>query len=222
MSDFDAAGETRERDEAREHARLLRRAVDELRAPVPVRGTWRSGLLEAIDRETPPTESERELTGAPMAAPAPRARRVPGRGVFALAIAAALAVAAVGGAALARGIVPGLTSDRTPAMAATPAGPRAPVTAVGRQSVRFAFQAPHATQVAIVGDFNGWNPAAMPLRRDAAGTWNATIPLPPGRHLYAFVVDGTVVPDPAAPRTTEEDFGVANSVVFVAPVRGAL
>jgi hypothetical protein len=46
-------------------------------------------------------------------------------------------------------------------------------------------------------------------------TWEVQLPLAPGRHVYAFVVDGEVVADPAAPRAADEDFGVPNSVVLV-------
>ncbi len=50
--------------------------------------------------------------------------------------------------------------------------------------------APAAGAVTVAGTFNNWDPAATPLGRDAAGTWTATLDLPPGRHEYKFVVDG--------------------------------
>jgi 1,4-alpha-glucan branching enzyme len=58
----------------------------------------------------------------------------------------------------------------------------------------------------------------MPLRPTADGAvWSVTVPLTPGRHEYAFVVDGTDwVPDPAAPPAPGADFGEPNSVVTVA------
>lgn len=80
-------------------------------------------------------------------------------------------------------------------------------------NVRFVYVAPGATSVSLVGDFNQWNPVAKPLRRLGDGTWITDVPLPPGRYAYAFVVDGKVVVDPAAPRATGE-FG-ENSVVMV-------
>jgi 1,4-alpha-glucan branching enzyme len=73
--------------------------------------------------------------------------------------------------------------------------------------------------VSVVGDFNAWNPSATPLRRAPnGGAWVADVPIPPGRHVYAFIVDGVLVVDPGAPRAGDEDFGVPSSVVIV---RGA-
>ena len=83
------------------------------------------------------------------------------------------------------------------------------------------FVAPHASSVALVGDFNNWDPKATPLRAaSTGGVWSVEVPIQPGRHLYAFVVDGTVWrPDPAAPQATGEDFGEPNSALTVADPR---
>src|SRR5206468_3375197 len=76
----------------------------------------------------------------------------------------------------------------------------------GRATVRFVYVAPYASRVALVGDFNAWNPAAMPMRRSADGrAWMIDVPLMRGRHVYAFVVDGDLAPDPAAPRAGDDD-----------------
>jgi hypothetical protein len=56
----------------------------------------------------------------------------------------------------------------------------------------------------------------MPMRRSPDGrAWLIDVPLAPGRHVYSFMVDGDVTPDPAAPRAGEDDFGVPSSVVLV-------
>jgi len=82
-------------------------------------------------------------------------------------------------------------------------------------TVKFVLVAPQAAQVSVVGDFNGWNPSATPMQR-TGGTWVITVPLQPGRHLYAFVLNGNQwMPDPAAPLAPEDGFGVSNSVVLV-------
>ena len=84
--------------------------------------------------------------------------------------------------------------------------------------VQFALVAPGAHTVTVVGDFNDWDPAATPLRPVAGprGVWSVQVPLHPGRHEYAFVVDGRRwMPDPAAPRSGDDDFGTPNSVVTV-------
>ena len=82
--------------------------------------------------------------------------------------------------------------------------------------VRFSLSAPSARHVALVGDFDGWNPAAHPMRRDPAGDqWIVDVRLPPGRHVFAFSVDGGLRADPSAARAVEDDFGVPNSVIVV-------
>jgi 1,4-alpha-glucan branching enzyme len=95
------------------------------------------------------------------------------------------------------------------------ASPVATQTAAGRTPVRFTLQAPDAGKVFLVGDFNGWNPAAIPLRRSADGTWEVEVPLPPGRYAYSFMVDGALATDPSAPQARDDDFGSVNSVVMV-------
>ncbi len=81
----------------------------------------------------------------------------------------------------------------------------------------FVFRAPGASRVALVGDFNGWDPEATPLRRAALGdAWTAEVPLPRGLHVYAFVIDGREwTPDPSAPLTPASSYGRRNSVVVV-------
>jgi len=106
----------------------------------------------------------------------------------------------------------GGVTGRPPAVA-----PQAEVegASAGDQLVRFAFHAPRAERVVLVGDFNGWDPQATPMRHAGGDTWTVSVSLPRGRHLYAFVVDGRWAPDPGAPLAPEDDFGVPNSVVLV-------
>src|SRR4030095_16222848 len=52
---------------------------------------------------------------------------------------------------------------------------------------RFTLVAEGARQVAVAGDFNGWDPKKAPLMdRDGKGTFAATVKLPPGAHEYMF------------------------------------
>jgi len=82
--------------------------------------------------------------------------------------------------------------------------------------VQFVLSAPKASQVTVVGDFNQWDPAATPMVRREGGAWTAAIPVAPGRHVYAFIVDGDRwVADPAAPMAPEDGFGIRNSVIVV-------
>lgn len=87
----------------------------------------------------------------------------------------------------------------------------------GQRSVEFVFVAPSARNVSLVGDFNGWDAAATPMRRmDRRTTWSVAVQLPAGRHVYAFVVDGDAwIADPQAPIAPEQWFGQRNSVVVV-------
>jgi hypothetical protein len=82
--------------------------------------------------------------------------------------------------------------------------------------VPITFDAAGAKSVSIVGDFNDWDSTASPLTRFGAnGPWTATVKVMPGRHLYAFMVDGKLVIDPRAPHTRDLDFGGDASVLMV-------
>ena len=82
--------------------------------------------------------------------------------------------------------------------------------------VAFVLHRPDARTVALVGDFNGWSPAAPPLASAGSGVWSVTLPLTPGRHAYGFVIDGeTWVLDPQAPAARDADYGRDHSVVVV-------
>lgn len=167
---------------------LFARAAAGLRAPHPDDADGMETLLRRV-RATPTT-------------------RIP-RGVMRLPWWAAVAAAAV---AFAVGLGVGHTDNRL-----TLVGRVASAGADG-QPTAFVFVAPVARNVSLVGDFNGWDAGATPLRRtDGRNTWSVAVRLPPGRHVYAFVVDGvTWVADPQAPIAPEQWFGQRNSVIVVA------
>ncbi len=77
------------------------------------------------------------------------------------------------------------------------------------------LHAPSARDVCVAGTFNGWNAGADPLSRGDGGEWRRELPLPVGRYEYLFVVDGTWIPDPAAPESVPNEFGGMNSVLSV-------
>jgi Glycogen recognition site of AMP-activated protein kinase len=82
--------------------------------------------------------------------------------------------------------------------------------------IEITFDAAGAKNVSIVGDFNEWDSTAAPLTRFGAnGPWTVTVKVMPGRHLYAFMVDGNLVVDPKAPHTHDLDFGGEASVLMV-------
>jgi Glycogen recognition site of AMP-activated protein kinase len=80
--------------------------------------------------------------------------------------------------------------------------------------VQFRLDAPQASSVRLAGGFTGWKPTYA-LQEVTTGVWSILIPLEPGVHDYAFVVDGTRwVVDPTAP-TVDDGFGGVNSRLSV-------
>lgn len=133
----------------------------------------------------------------------------------------ALAAAACVVGYVARGVIqPGRRAATT--VAASPRAALVPV-ADGREAdarplpSQFVFQSRTAHHVALVADFNDWNPRATPLERaEGSGLWSVTIPVAPGRHSYAFMVDDTLFAlDPHAPVLKDPDLGTKASVVVV-------
>jgi len=114
-------------------------------------------------------------------------------------------------------------SNTEPATLDTPRALTAPLipasnapNAVVAIPVPITFDAADAKSVSIVGDFNNWNSTAAPLTRfGAKGPWTTTVKVMPGRHLYAFMVDGKLVVDPRAPSTRDLDYGGDASVLMV-------
>jgi len=178
---------------------LLERAVDELRRPLRVNAAlFDARVMDELLR-TPTGLRERFESFV-----RPRTFRI--SPLVALAAGLLFAVSVAGSVLY---VLP--SSSRARESSVSRAAPGAPL-------VEFGFAAPHATSVALVGDFNNWDPRATPLRAaSTGGVWSVEVPVPPGRHLYAFVVDGKVWrPDPAAPKATGEDFGEPNSALTVA------
>jgi 1,4-alpha-glucan branching enzyme len=64
--------------------------------------------------------------------------------------------------------------------------------------VDFFCHAPQAKRVALIGDFNEWQPAAHPMTRMPDGGWVIRMELPHGHHQYLFLVDGSPTLDPNA------------------------
>ena len=214
-----------------DNPRWLDDVGDELRLEVPVRAAWRARLLEDVARARRPIagddfddrDDDARLTtdsgtAAPLATRRARERRIVLRPLT--GIAAAIAFVALGaGATLTvlsrRASTPGegtTLANTAPGTSTT----LVPTASTDREVVRFELVAPTASRVTLVGSFNEWNPVATPLRRDpSSGKWIVSLRLPPGRHVYAFVVDGDVTADPTAPRAADDDFGSANSVLLV-------
>lgn len=109
----------------------------------------------------------------------------------------------------------GVRSNR--AASAVPVLPATAVDDVERAlPVQFLLDLPSAHTVSVVGDFNDWTVDQAPMQKFANGAWSITLPVKPGRHEYAFVVDGTRwMADPRAPKAHDSDFGKPGSVIVV-------
>jgi hypothetical protein len=196
---------------------------DELSPDEQARAARLQAVLRAasdqILTERAPDLVGRVMASLPQAAPAPAARRRASALArawawlwsprsIAVSFRPAYAMAAL--AALALGIPRLPVGDEVPQRmaAAHPSSP-APV------YVQFRLNADGARHVELAGTFTGWKPR-YELQQTAPGVWTAVIPLHPGVHDYAFVVDGRWVSDPAAPQV-DDSFGGTNSRISLLP-----
>ena len=69
--------------------------------------------------------------------------------------------------------------------------------------------------VSLIGEFNGWDPQAHPLRKRSNGTRSVTLELPTGRSWeYLYVTeDGVFFCDPEPEALVANPYGGTNSVV---------
>jgi len=83
--------------------------------------------------------------------------------------------------------------------------------------VTFTISGIKANQIAVAGDFNGWNTSANQLEDpDGDGIWIGKMQLEPGRYEYMLVVDdGKWVTDPNAKVYADDGFGSKNAVLFI-------
>jgi hypothetical protein len=203
---------------------VLNRAVESLRELPPDNPAAVSRIVTAAARlreiDAEPHNDDLLL--------APRGRTMHWPAVAAIAAAAAFVGYLVGGG---RGSEPpGVAASEGTSPVVAPASPAAvspsavvpavQVAGVAPEAIaiptQFVFDSRSAKRVMLVGDFNGWDERAVALEReDGSSLWSATVPLLPGRHVYAFLVDSVWTTDPRAPKTRDPDFGVTGSVVIV-------
>ncbi|HMB94526.1 MAG TPA: AAA family ATPase [Tepidisphaeraceae bacterium] len=81
--------------------------------------------------------------------------------------------------------------------------------------VVFAAKFEQAKKVLIAGDFNNWSPMSTPMITPRPGIWRMSLPLPPGRYRYRFVVDGQWMTDPNNQYVEANQFGELNNVIEV-------
>ena len=86
----------------------------------------------------------------------------------------------------------------------------------------FAVWAPHAAGVAVIGDFNGWNPRQHPMRAlGSSGIWELSLPGVPDGAVYKFQIttgDGVHL-DKADPMARLAERSPATGSVVVTPSR---
>lgn len=191
---------------------LLAAVAGRLRTEVPVREAWRARVLDGA-------RAQREDDIRPLTVSARRRLLV----LHPLqAAAAALLCVALGAAGFAWYVrrvpvapVAAVMASDAPVMDRSMAL-ASPASASAAGIVRFVLVAPGAQHVSVVGDFNYWDADGVVMKRlDDGRTWVADVPLAPGRHAYAFIVDGALTADPSATRAAEDDFGRPNSVIVV-------
>ena len=192
---------------------IAERVASRLRGREPVDAAFEARLLTAarvaVARGEAPWHQVEVEAGVP--------RRVRGSWLTASRQFSVSPLAGLAAAAVFSAIVVGVTLQVTRTGARGTPSQVASAAAGNQEVVRFVILAPSAQNVALVGDFNGWNPAATPLARGtAAGAWTVTMPLAAGTYQYAFVVDGHVwVADPAAPVALQDEFGAPSSLKVV-------
>lgn len=76
----------------------------------------------------------------------------------------------------------------------------------------FAFKAPDAMSVQLVGDFTHWEKSPISLKKEAGGVWTTAVGLAPGTYHYRFLVDGQWRDDPECTLRVPNPFGGSNSV----------
>ena len=99
--------------------------------------------------------------------------------------------------------------------------PRAGTETGNLQQVRFVLDASlnkqfqQASSIAVVGDFNGWDPASNKMRYDNnQGTWVLDLRLKSGVYDYMYVINDKIwIPDPQAEKVRDDGFGGKNSIL---------
>lgn len=104
-------------------------------------------------------------------------------------------------------VMPPLTTTA----AAEPSRPRAD------QPWKFRYQDLSASQIALIGDFNGWDAARHTMVRRPDGWWELALALPAGTYQYAYWIDGRLVTPPEAATTVDDGFGGRNGLLQVLP-----
>ena len=80
---------------------------------------------------------------------------------------------------------------------------------------RFVIYQPGIKQVEIAGSFTNWQ--RIPLKPAGSdGYWEINMEIPPGKHSFSYIVDGSkILADPTISLKENDDFGTINSILNV-------
>lgn len=82
----------------------------------------------------------------------------------------------------------------------------------GKRTQHFAFTAPEAMSVQLVGDFTHWQQDPINLQKDPDGVWRIAVALKPGTYHYRFLVDGQWRDDPECALYVPNPYGSRDAV----------
>lgn len=189
-----------------ETAAFVERVADHLRTPERLNPSFDARLMENVRAEAESLYPRNPRSSTVWW----RSARLQLSPLGALALAAGIAAFAVVSTLAIGGRVTRTASTTVQPVASAPASTDTV------NMVRFVFVDSQAQSVEIVGDFNEWTKGANKLVRSGApGVWSVSVPLSPGRHEYAFIINGTRwVADPLAMKSSD-DFGTESSVIRV-------
>ena len=81
--------------------------------------------------------------------------------------------------------------------------------------VTFTVPAKDAEKVAVVGDFNNWNPKGSMLKKLKNGTFKGTFDLPKEKTFeFKYIVDGDFINETEAERYQWNDFAGSENAVL--------
>lgn len=90
------------------------------------------------------------------------------------------------------------------------------VASSSKRSVTFELPGVEAANVAVVGDFNQWDPANGAMKRRKDGVWTKAVRLAPGTYRFRYLADGEHWHnDPAADGYEPSEFGEDNGLLMV-------
>lgn len=199
-----------------EHDPFIEEIAGELRRPVRFDSSFESRVMASLDPSVSPLPVGRKASTPWILRPrpfyvSPLAGLAVAAGLVAIITMSVVRTAPTTEIAAADSselVLPGNSEvvrvSATPAVSATFAEP-------------FTYIAGNAKSVAVVGSFNDWDSTKTVLSKSADGVWSTTVMLAPGRYEYQLVVDGKWIGDPSAQQSASSEFGVANSVLIVAP-----